>query len=293
MLYFCRKQITMTFRKIALAGAFLSFSTFAVYGQSCCKKPTGNTMKALALNAAFEAAHLAPLPINYSPKKGEMIQYPTAGGVDGMAFYLPSEKKTDKALIVVHEWWGLNDYIKREAENWQKALGGDVEVYAIDLYDGLVATKPEEAGKLMSGLQQKRAEDIVKGALNKIGSGKKIASIGWCMGGTWSFNTALLAGSSAAGCVMYYGFPEQDEKKIKQLKTDVLYIYGDKDNFIKSEDVADLGKKITANGHKFEQHNFSAVHAFANPSNPKYDAKSAGEAQVFALKFLKEKLSQK
>lgn len=283
----------MTFRKIALAAALVSISSATAFGQSCCKKPTGNSMKSLALSAAFEAAHLAPLPISYAPKKGEMIQYPTAGGVDGMAFHIPAEKKTDKVLIVVHEWWGLNDYIKREAENWQKELGGDVEIYAIDLYDGLVATKPEEAGKLMSGLQQKRAEDIVKGVLNKVGSGKKIATIGWCMGGTWSFNTALLAGKDAVGCVMYYGFPEQDEKKVKQLKTDVLYIYGYKDNFIKAEDVAELGKKVTANGHKFEQHNFSAVHAFANPSNPKFDAKAAGEAQTFALKFLKEKLALK
>ncbi len=266
--------------------------TTNIYAQSCCYKPLGKNMKALALNKSFKAAHEAPLPFNYTPEKGgAMITYKVAGGADGNAFYVPADESTDKILIVVHEWWGLNDYIKREAERWQKMLGGKVAVYAVDLYDGKVASLPDEAGKLMEGLDAKRGEAILKGLLQKIGGGKSIATIGWCMGGTWSFNATLAAGSQAAGCVMYYGFPEKDSKRIKTLKTDVLYNYGALDNFIKEPDVKQFGKEVVAAGHKFTFHSFNAVHAFANPSNPKFDAKAADEAQGYALKFLKEKLA--
>lgn len=277
----------MRFSKLVIA-TLLSALTYNAGAQSCCKKPEG--MQALALNKSFKDAHEAPIPFAYSASKGDMITFKTEGGKDGNAFYVPADETTDKVLIVVHEWWGLNDYIKREAERWQQLLGGKVAVYAIDLYDGQVATDADMAGKIMGGLTPERGAAIVKGVLNKIGKDKKIATIGWCMGGSWSFTASVLAGKEATGCVMYYGFPEQDEKKIKPLKTDVLYIYGTQDNFIKQADVETLGKRVMAGGHKFEMHSYNAVHAFANPSNPKHDATAAAEAQVFALKFLNSHL---
>jgi carboxymethylenebutenolidase len=277
---------------IATAGMLL-FSAMTSNAQSCCQKPTGKDMKALALNKSFKSAHAAPLPFNYVAEKGSMMQFEVPLGKDGSAFYVPADEQTDKVLIVVHEWWGLNDYIKKEAEKWQKLLGGKVAVYAVDLYDGQVATTPDEAGKLMGGLDAKRAQSILMSLVHKIGPGKSIATLGWCMGGSWSFAGTLEAGSRAAGCVMYYGFPEKDVNRIKGLNADVLYIYGTKDNFIKEPDVKQFGKQVTATGHKFTFQSYDAVHAFANPSNPNYDAKSAAAAQVLALKFLKEKLAIK
>ena len=119
----------------------------------------------------------------------------------------------------------------------------------------------------------------------------KITTLGWCFGGGWSFTASVLAGNEAAGCVMYYGFPEKDMNRIKPLKTDVLYIRGSQDNFIKEPDVKELEKNVKSIGHNFSLYSFDAPHAFANPSNPKYNAKDAAEAQDFSLKFLKEKLS--
>lgn len=258
--------------------------------QSCCKKPVGSSMQALALNASFKASHEAPLPLEYAAKKGEMITYTVPGGADGHAFKVPADVETDKVLIVVHEWWGLNDYIKREAENWQEYLGSKVTVYAIDLYDGKVAATPDEAGKIMNEMKPERAQAIINGLVIKIGKGKKIATLGWCMGGSWSFAATLTAGKEAAGCVMYYGFPEKDEKRIKLLNTDVLYIYGTQDNFIKKTDVETFGKDVKATGHSFELHSYNAVHAFANPSNPKHDKKATAEAQAISIAFLKKHL---
>ena len=256
--------------------------------QSCCKKPEG--MQLLALNASFKAAHEAPLPLEYTAQKGSMIKFPTKGGAEGNAFFIPADGASDKVLVVVHEWWGLNDYIKREAESLHTKLGGKVNIYAVDLYDGNVASDPDAAGKLMNPLAPERGEAIVNGLLAKAGKGKKIATIGWCMGGSWSFTTSRLAGKDAAGCVMYYGFPEKDANKVKSNKADVLYNYGTKDNYIKAADVKAFGEIVKSAGHKYTQHDFDAVHAFANPSNPHYDKPAAEEAGGYSLAFLKQKL---
>jgi carboxymethylenebutenolidase len=293
-MYLSDNQIQLIMKQLTtLLITTLLLTAYHAGAQSCCKKPAGNSMQALALTKSFKAAHEAPLPINYAPEKGTMIQFPVTGGPDGNAFYVPADVPANKVLFIFHEWWGLNDYIKREAENWQKMLGGKVDVYAIDLYDGKVATMPDEAGKLASGLNAKRGESIVSGLLHKIGGNKKVATLGWCMGGSWSFTAIMLAGTQAAGCVMYYGFPEKDFNRIKTLKCDVLYIRGSQDNFIKKSDVEEFEKQVQKTGHNITMYSFDAPHAFANPSNPKYDAKSAAEAQKYALDFLKDKLSVK
>lgn len=257
--------------------------------QSCCVKQTD--MQLLALNADFKALHAAPEPFEYTPKAGsKMIEFPTADGKKGGAFYVPSPKPTSKVLIIFHEWWGLNDYIKQEAERWQEKLGGNIDVYAIDLYDGQVGTNPDEAGKLMHKLTQQRGDAIIKGLLQKIGSSKQIATLGWCMGGSWSFTGAVAAGRQCVGCVMYYGFPEQDIKRIKPLQANVLYIRGDKDKSIPENAVLELQKQVEATGRSFELHHFDAPHAFANPSNPAYDKDMVAEAETFTLDFLRKSL---
>lgn len=258
-------------------------------GQSCCEKQTN--MQLLALNADFKALHAAPEPFTYTPKAGsQMIRFTTPDGKQGSAFYVPSPKTTDKVLIVFHEWWGLNDYIRQEAERWQEKLGGNVDVYAVDLYDGQVATTPDEAGKLMHALTQQRGDAIVKGLLQHIGNKKQVATLGWCMGGSWSFTGAVAAGKQCVGCVMYYGFPEQDVKRIKPLQANVLYIRGDQDKSIPEAPVLELQKQVTATGHSFEMKHFDAPHAFANPSNPAYDNELVAEAENFTLDFLRTSL---
>jgi len=259
------------------------------YGQNCCVK-NSDDWKVLASSKEFKESHLPPEPLAYTPDKGSMIQFETLDGKKGSAFYVPSDEPTTKVLIIFPEWWGLNDYIKREAVRWQKLLG-NVDVYAVDLYDGQSTDDPDIASKLASGLDQKRGETIVKGVISKIGKDKMIATLGWCMGGAWAFTGAVFATNEASGCVMYYGPPEQDDKRTKQIQTDVLYIWGSQDKFIKQSFVEQFGDKIKATGHTFDLHIYDAVHAFANPSNPKYASLYATQAQDIAVKFLKEKLA--
>lgn len=255
--------------------------------QSCCTK-AGKDWPALAMNTDFAAAHLSPLPLEYAPAKGSMISFETQDGKNGNAFYVPADKPTTNVLIIFHEWWGLNDYIKREAEKWQGMLE-DVDVYAVDLYDGSVATDAATASKLASGLDKKRGETIVKGLLSKVGMDKRIATLGWCMGGSWSFTCAVLAGERSVATVMYYGFPEKEAKNIRPLKSDVLYMWASRDKFITRGLVNDFEKQVEATGHTFSLHTFDADHAFANPSNPKYDGNAAKQAEELTLAFIKKK----
>lgn len=280
-----QKQILM-YCKIFAASLLMFFPIFGK-AQNCCVQDKG--WIAMASATKFETAHEAPLPFEYAPDHGKMIDFETDEGKKGYAFYVPSDKPTNNVLLIFPEWWGVNDYIKQEAERWQKMLG-NVDVYAIDLYDGKVAATPEEAKNLSISLDAKRGESIVNGVLSLAGTDKNIATLGWCMGGSWSFTAALLAGQQARACVMYYGFPEQDSAKISQLKCDVLYNRGAKDAFITKDKMDTFQKNVETAQHRLILHSFNADHAFANPSNPKHDPVATEQANSFALKFLKEKL---
>ncbi len=127
--------------------------------------------------------------------------------------------------ICIQEWWGLNDYIKSESEILSRELD-NVNILAIDLYDGRVAATPDSAMKLMQLAKTDRLENIIKGALAYAGTDAKIYTIGWCFGGMWSLQTTLLAGKQAAGCVMYYGRPETNMDKLKTLNCDIIDFFG-------------------------------------------------------------------
>ena len=243
----------------------------------------------LAMNSDFVTSHLPPLPFTLEDPKGQIVLFKTPDGKNGRAYVVKCNKPTDKVVFMFHEWWGLNDYIKREADKLRNELG-DVDVYALDLYDGDLATTPEEAQKLMMGLKDERAGAIIKGALAMAGSKVKIVSIGWCMGGGWSMQSALLEGKQAVGCVMYYGMPEQDLKKLKTLNCDIIGFFGTQDKFINPDVVKKFQDNMKTAGKKIEVHSYDAVHAFANPSNPKYDKASADDAHAKAVLYLKERL---
>jgi carboxymethylenebutenolidase len=255
----------------------------------CCAKPGQSGLIALATTEAFAKAHESPIPFAYGEKRGSDITFQTLDGKKGRAYYVPAQEATVRSLIIFHEWWGLNDYIRKEADRLQDSLGA-IDVYAIDLYDGVVANTAEEAGKLSSTVDKRRADVIIKGLLAKIGRDYQIATLGWCMGGSYAFRAAVLAEKQASGCVMYYGFPEKDLKNISPLQTDVLYIRGSQDKFIPAADVAQFEQAVISTGRKISVVSMDADHAFANPSNPHYDAIHAAEAEQHALSFLRKYL---
>lgn len=262
--------------------------------QSCCTMSSVTTQNALlAMNTEFAKTHATPLPFTLENPKGTMVEFKTADGLMAKAYLIKSAKKSKKYLFIFHEWWGLNDYIKKEADKYATDLS-EINVMAIDLYDGKVASSREDAQVLMSGLQDARARAIVNGAIAYAGKRAEIATLGWCMGGAWSLQTAIEGGDKIEGCVMYYGFPEMNVAKLKKLDTDILGIFAEKDAFINVETVKEFEGKVAEAGKKIVVYNYVAGHAFANPSNPDFNEQATKDAyENKVLPYLKKSLELK
>jgi carboxymethylenebutenolidase len=269
----------------------ISATSFNLLAQtaSCCSKTSTAEFAMLSNNAAFKAGHESPIPFHYVSTNGKMITIKTKDGKDANAFEIKAANPTVNYLIVIHEWWGLNDYIKREAERLQNELTA-VNVIALDLYDGKVATNPDEAAKFMGEAKEDRIRAIINGGIAYAGSSARIQTVGWCFGGGWSLQTSIAAGKQGAGCVMYYGMPEKDPAKLKMLNAPVLGLFASKDGWITPEIVKQFESDMKSNNKEITVKMFDADHAFANPSNPKYDKVAAAEANEMALAFLKKNL---
>ena len=147
-------------RKIFLF-ALLAIATLVACNNASTEKEA-EKMADFADDQDFKDAHEEPRAATVEGK-GETIAIPTADGTDASAYALMSGTKSNKYLLVIHEWWGLNDNIKEEAERLFADLG-DVNVLALDMYDGKFATSPDEAGKLMQAVKEERAKAIIQGA---------------------------------------------------------------------------------------------------------------------------------
>ena len=246
-------------------------------------------MAVFAADPAFQALHLSPEKINYQAK-GEMVKLKTTDGQDASAYLLKAKKKSNKWLFVYQEWWGLNDQIKKEADKFYADLGGDVNVMALDMYDGKVTTNPQEAGQIMQQVKQERLEVIVKAAYAHAGPKASVANVGWCFGGGWSLKSAIIGQKNNVGCVMYYGMPVKDVEQLKTLNSDVLGLFAT-EQYISKEIIEAFAANMKAAGKSLEYKIFTGVHGFANPSNPKYDVALATEAYGMALGYLKKRLS--
>ncbi len=255
---------------------------------ACGNKKSGD-MSQFAEDADFQAAHETPEALAFEPQ-GEMIQFDTPDGQKGSAYALIPEDETNRYLFVIHEWWGLNDHIRQEAEALFAELDG-VAVLALDMYDGKVATTQEDAGRYMQAMSQQRGEAIVRGALDMVGKDAQIGTIGWCFGGGWSLQASILAADQAKACVMYYGMPVQNAKELAPLKAPVLGIFAEKDGWITPEVANKFANLAKATGKQVDIRQFDADHAFANPSNPKFDAAATAQAKELTLSFLSEKLN--
>jgi carboxymethylenebutenolidase len=243
-------------------------------------------MAQFANDPAFLAKHDEPQPFVYQSAAGEMIKFNAPDGKVANGFLLKAKRPSNKWLLVYQEWWGMNDYIKQEAEKFYNDLD-NVNVLAVDMYDGVVATKREDAAKLMQGADKARLTSIMKGAIGYAGPQAEIASVGWCFGGGLSLQSAMLAGKQAKGCVMYYGFPEMDVEKLKTLETDVLGLFASQDGFISPKVVGQFEENMKKAGEKIEVKMYEADHAFANPSNAKFDKALAEDAYKRSLSYLK------
>lgn len=270
----------------------LAFASTMLNAQqsSCCSAP--EQFAALSNDIAFVNKHEEPIPFNFISDAGKTITAKCADGTAAKGYGIMAATKSNKYVFVFHEWWGLNDYIKQASEQLYKDLGNHVNIIAIDLYDGKVATVRDSATAYMSGLSTERAKSIINAFITMAGDSAAIATIatiGWCMGGGYSLQGSLLMDKKAVGCIMYYGMPETNVEKLKTLNADVLMIWPNQDKWINAE-VVDQFKLDMASAKKYLRvEEYTADHAFANPSNPKYNFDAAADAYKKSLRFLKLK----
>ncbi len=277
--------------KLLLPLAFLAIFSFTNCSNNSSNDATSeesDSMAKFTKDEDFKDMHEKPADIGFEGK-GEMKEFSTPDGKTGKAYTLVTEAPSDKYLIVIHEWWGLNDHIKQEAERLFGELA-DVNVMALDLYDGNVTDNPDEAGKFMQAVKPERCEAIINGALAIAGADAKVATVGWCFGGGWSLRSSILSTDRGAGCVMYYGMPVEKANELVPLKADVLGIFAKKDDWINESVIGKFEALSKATGKNLDVHWFEAAHAFANPSSPRYNETAAQEANALVLAFLKEKL---
>jgi carboxymethylenebutenolidase len=235
----------------------------------------------------FSSFHPSPVSIKFDAT-GVMVDFPTADGTNANGYLIKATIPSDKWLFVYQEWWGLNDNIKQQSDIFYDDLGGKVNVLAIDMYDGKVTANPQEAGQLMQSVKEERLESIVTGARTMAGANAKIANVGWCFGGGWSLKSALLNGQQNLGSVMYYGMPVRDVEKLKTLNSDVLGLFATEE-YISETVIKEFAANMETAGKKLTYKIFPAVHGFANPSNPKFDAEASKEAYGMAIDYLKVK----
>jgi carboxymethylenebutenolidase len=222
--------------------------------------------------------------------KGQAVSA-TVGNVT-LAGYLskPEGAGPFATVIMFHEWWGLNTHIKQQADTLAKE---GFAVFAPDLYDGKVATDPKTAGQYMNELDQAKAQKTLKASYawvraQPFAKGKKVGSVGWCMGGGHSLQLGLHEPVDAV--VVYYGMVEKDPAVLKKLKGPLLGIFADRDGWITPAIVKDFEAALKTTPVKHQIHHYDADHGFANPSNPNYQSEMATDAWNNTLAFFKANL---
>lgn len=206
------------------------------------------------------------------------------GTVDG-ALAIPTKTPTP-AVLLIHEWWGLNDHIKAMAAEFASA---GFLAYAIDLFNGSVATTREQAQAQTQGLDATVATQNVVAAVEWLRghekSNGKVGTVGWCFGGGWSLNASIATPVDAT--VVYYGRVTKSADEVKALKGPVLGHFGTLDKSIDAAMVAGFEKSMAAAGQRdLTVHWYEADHAFANPSGARYDEADAALAWQRTLAFL-------
>lgn len=227
----------------------------------------------------------------------ENVTYATVNGNE-VTGYLAKPKDADDDLpgvVVIHEWWGLNDNIRMMT---RRLAGEGYAALAVDLYNGQTADAPDKARQYVQEVSQnsEAAIDNLDQAISYLDEeqdAEKIGVIGWCFGGGWSLRTALEMPDQIDATVIYYGRMVQNEAELKKLDMPILGIFGAEDQGIPKEEVTKFEKTLDQLGKNADIHIYEgADHAFANPSGNRYNKEAAGDAWQKTITFFGEHLKE-
>lgn len=239
----------------------------------------GLTMAAVLADPALAAMAAAEL---------ETVTIRTSKGRSAKAA-LAKPKAKGPAVLLLHEWWGLNDQIKSVAREF--ANQGYLAL-AIDLYDGKIATNADDAGKYMGALDRPAAIDLMGAAIDFLArhplSTGKVGTVGWCMGGGLSLDASIARPVDAT--IVYYGSVTHPLAELKKLKGPLLGHFAERDQWIDHKMVDPFEDRLKQAGKRAEIHWYRADHAFANPTGDHYQKPDAELSWRRTLDFFKANL---
>jgi len=219
---------------------------------------------------------------------GRMISFKRPDGGETKGF-LAEAGKGLPGVVVIQEWWGLNDQICGVADRIARA---GYNALAPDLYQGRVTQKPDEAGHMMEGLDFPGAtHQDIRGAVQhlKAMSGK-VAAMGYCMGGALAVAAAVHV-PEADAAVCYYGIPPKEVADPARIRVPFQGHFANQDDWVTPDAVDALEKGLKAGGAPHEIHRYDAKHAFCNErSEDAYDAAAANLSWERMMAFLKARL---
>lgn len=220
--------------------------------------------------------------------RAEILSFETENGPT-TAFAVAPENATKKAVIIIQEYWGLNDHIKDIAGRF--AAEGFFAI-APDLYRGKVATSSEEAGKMMQKLKIEDGLDTIKNTMQSAALAFDISHFGitgYCMGGTYALRAACELEGLSAAAAFYGDIPEDDV--LQKLRTPTIFISAIKDGWINGEKVAKLEDAAARFELPIHSVKYEADHAFFNDTRPEvYDESAAKDAWALVVGFFNDKL---
>ena len=202
----------------------------------------------------------------------------------------PVRQGSFPGIIMIHEWWGLNDNIKEMA---QKLASHGYIVLAVDLYEGQIALTSEEARGLITSYDQNLGIENMNAAITYLQenySSESIGSIGWCFGGGQSLNLAL-NNQEMDATIIYYGSLVTDSENLSSINWPILGIFAEMDKGIPVDTVKSFEESLNELNIQNDIHIYPGVdHAFANPSGERYAPTESQDAWQKTLVFLNENL---
>ncbi len=238
------------------------------------------------------AAILAdPLLARAAAEMTEDVSITLSSGQSVTASVIYPEVTPAPTVVLVHEWWGLNDQIKAVAA--ELAREGYVAL-AVDLYEGKVGTTPDEAKQYMQGVKPDLATETLTSWIDWARKNEKtndsLGTVGWCFGGGWALNASIAAQTEAT--IVYYGSVARSADQLKALKGPVMGHFAERDQWINKQMVDEFVEQMKIAGQPApEVFWYSADHAFANPSGARYDQEDAQLAWSRSLEFFKKNLA--
>ena len=218
----------------------------------------------------------------------ETLPFKTANG-DTTAYVALPDTPARKAVLVIQEWWGLNDHIKDIAGRY--AAEGFIAI-APDLYRGKIAANPEEAGKMMHALEVDDGIDTIAKSVEAARAKYDLSHFGitgFCMGGTFALRAACELEGFSAAAPFYGDMPEEDV--LQKLTTPTIFISGTKDAWINPEKVAQLEEAAEKYELPIHSVKYEADHAFFNNTRPEvYNETAARDAWALVIGFFNDKL---